>query len=291
MDTTEKNSDISIVFIIGSGRSGTTILYNLLSMHPDVCYFSALTNNHPNKPWFAVFHRVLDIPVIGHMIRGKITSSSLKNSWILPNEGENIYRNHCGFINMNRTTIQDFDTTTYRKFSESINVHAQATGRTIFITKQTSNIQRLELLHAMFPDAYWVHIIRDGRAVANSLFHIDWWNSVTLWWTKKQPNKMHDVALCGKHWKTNVLEILNHKQLLGSRYVEIRYESLIRNPRAALTKILRRIHLPVYKKFMSFIPKSLPDKNKKWQKQLTPSQQKNLKKEIQPLLSQLGYKP
>lgn len=284
----DKDSNISIVFIIGSGRSGTTILYNLLSMHPDVCYFSALTNNNPNKPWLAFFHRALDIPILGHVIQKQITSSNLKKAWILPNEGDDIYT-HCGFIHSKKTTMKGLRPTIFQKFSTIIETHMKCAGRTVFITKQTSNTQRLELLHAMFPDAYWIHIIRDGRAVANSLFHVDWWNFVMLWWTKKQPKNKHDIRLCGKHWKTNVTEILDHKHQFSPRYFEVRYESLIQKPRTTLRKILRKVNLPIKKNYLTMIPKSLPDKNKKWQKQLTPSQQKKLTQEIQPLLSQLGY--
>ena len=34
---------------------------------------------------------------------------------------------------------------------------------------------RAGFLHAVFPDARYVNVIRDGRAVANSWLQMDWW--------------------------------------------------------------------------------------------------------------------
>ncbi len=289
MNKPAKIPKASMIFIIGSGRSGTTILYNLLAMHPDICYFSTLTSAFPRFPQLAVFHRILDIPMIGRVIRKKIMSSNIKTSLLLPSEGENIYSKYCGFINTHKTTAINMDKAVYQKFSGSIAWHLRATGRNIFVTKQTSNTQRLELLHVMFPNAYWIHIIRDGRAVANSLLHVVWWKTVALWWINKQPKQKQDIALCGKHWKTNVDEILKHISLFGHHYVEIRYESLVNNPRAVLVEILRQIHIPENPDYISALPKALPNKNNKWKMQLTTKQKNQLTKTIKPLLTQLRY--
>ena len=43
-----------VIFIIGSGRSGTTLLYNLLATHSDVAWFSVLSHHKPVLGAFAV---------------------------------------------------------------------------------------------------------------------------------------------------------------------------------------------------------------------------------------------
>ncbi len=35
---------------------------------------------------------------------------------------------------------------------------------------------RLGYLHEIFPDAKFIHVVRDGRAVVNSLINVDWWD-------------------------------------------------------------------------------------------------------------------
>jgi hypothetical protein len=38
-----------------------------------------------------------------------------------------------------------------------------------------SGWSRFGFMKAIFPDAAFVHVVRDGRAVANSLLHVDYW--------------------------------------------------------------------------------------------------------------------
>ena len=44
-------------------------------------------------------------------------------------------------------------------------------GRSRFVDKTLLNCFRVRLLNAIFPDAKFVHIIRDGRAVAFSILN------------------------------------------------------------------------------------------------------------------------
>ena len=60
------------IFIIGSGRSGTTILYRLLCLHPDLCWFSNYSNRFPYLPVLSSIQRLQDLPYFG----GKIKSYS-----------------------------------------------------------------------------------------------------------------------------------------------------------------------------------------------------------------------
>ena len=79
------------IFIIGSGRSGTTILYKLLSIHPEVCWFSNYSDIFPNNPFLPILHRIIDIPLIGKELK-KANISFKPHSLIpKPSEGNNIY--------------------------------------------------------------------------------------------------------------------------------------------------------------------------------------------------------
>ncbi|NIW23749.1 MAG: sulfotransferase, partial [Gammaproteobacteria bacterium] len=49
-------------FIVGSGRSGSSILYQLLAVHPQLCWVSRLTDRFPWAPWLSRAHRLLDLP-------------------------------------------------------------------------------------------------------------------------------------------------------------------------------------------------------------------------------------
>ena len=81
----------------------------------------------------------------------------------------------------------------------------------------------------MFSDAYYIHIIRDGRAVADSMLNVSWWNDTDIWWLGAKPSEWEKkgksaIELCGLYWKTDVEEILENKYLFENRYLELRYE-------------------------------------------------------------------
>ncbi|MCB0264551.1 MAG: sulfotransferase [Calditrichaeota bacterium] len=78
------------------------------------------------------------------------------------------------------------------------------------------SVYTAELLQ-LFPDAKFVHIIRDGRDVALSLFRLDW--------GAKSP------IVAAKHWKERVEAACNFGRTLDdSQYLEIRYEHLVQFP-------------------------------------------------------------
>src|SRR3989344_927871 len=193
------------IFIIGSERSGTTLLYNILATHPDVCWFSAITDRFQSLPEIAFIHRIVDVPVLGPYIKRLILKATKGHHLI-------------------------------------ISAHLQMTGKPRFLTKRPMNIQRIRLLNAMFPDAYFIHIIRDGRAAASSFFQTSWWRDHDFWWLGQQKRSGRStkdpVALCALHWRNTVAEVLCNKALLKTRYKEIRYESFVQDVRGTVAAIL-----------------------------------------------------
>src|SRR4051794_19975166 len=52
------------LFIVGCGRSGTTIIYELLCEHPDLAWFSNYAERWPSLPQLEVLTRFRDIGAI-----------------------------------------------------------------------------------------------------------------------------------------------------------------------------------------------------------------------------------
>src|SRR5205807_5792933 len=63
---------------------------------------------------------------------------------------------------------------------------AQSQGKPRWGDKTPNNVLHLPLLSRLFPDAQFVHIVRDGREVAASLAEQSWWRSsageAARWW-------------------------------------------------------------------------------------------------------------
>lgn len=281
------------IFVVGSGRSGTTILYNILSTHQDLCWFSTYSNIFPSLPNIAILHRIFDIPGIGRSIRNSIPKKDSFKFTPRPTEGGNIYHNYCGFEHGRKTTEDDFDQDKETKLKKIIKKHLKATGKKRFISKQTANNQRIRLINKMFPNAYYVHIIRDGRAVANSLFHVNWWNDVDNWFgdnpSKWQEMGNDPIVLCGMSWEKDVEEILTNKYLFEDRYIEIRYENLVEDTKNIVRKIIDFCELQWSDVFGRNIPPKLPNMNYKWKEQLTETQKKKLNESLKKSLDKFDY--
>lgn len=283
------------IFIVGSGRSGTTILYNMLSTHPELAWFSNYSDKFLNFPGIAALHNILDLPFIGNYIDRNIINNRFSKFSVRPVEAENIYHSHCGFEKSRKTTKKDLKEETETKFKRLIRYHLSLTGKSRFVSKQTSNNQRLALIDSMFQDAMYLHIIRDGRAVTRSLLNVDWWDDVILWEREgrvrnlKTREDLNELQLAASHWKRNVQEILTQKVQFEDRYMEFRYEDLCANPRKIITSILDFTGLKKRDDFINMVPGELPNRNFKWKDEFSDSQKEKLDNHIGDYLSKLGY--
>jgi hypothetical protein len=282
------------IFIIGSGRSGTTILFKLLSIHPDVCWFSNYMDMSPKHSIFAILNRSLDFPVIGTWIKKSIITRKPLVVFPQPVEAGNIYHSYCGFAHSKKTTELDLTLEMENKFKNIIKNLLMYTKKSRFLSKQTANNQRIRIIQKLFPDAYYIHIIRDGRAVANSFFHVVWWENMEIWWLGYTPKKWvkkgkYPIELCGLHWKHNIEEILKNKHLFDNRYIEIQYEELVENTKNCINKITEFCELSWPNRYKRIIPDKLFTMNYKWKKELSKKQKEILTKILNKELKKFGY--
>lgn len=283
------------IFILGSERSGTTILYNLLAFHPDTCWFSQATNKNPRYPELSITNKLLRVPYVSRYIRYKILKAYTP-MWMRPSEGEKIY-NQYGFKANIKTTEKDIADILVEAFSLNIKQHMCWTGGKRFLNKIPANTQRIRLLNTIFPDAYYIHIVRDGRAVANSLLqpYSYWWPSTPLWW--KPGNTPQSLIKSGVdretiaalHWVHNIQEIYNNRLLLKGRYLEIRYEQLVSNSLDVIKQICLFCELQSPKTYIDILPRALQNMNTNWQQTLTRRQQQIITSHQKITLKRLQY--
>lgn len=282
------------IFIVGAGRSGTTILNSLLTIHPEVCWFSNYTDKFPSLSYISILHRLLDIPFLGIALKKSNLSRNPYRFVPKPSEAGNIYHSYCRFEHARKTTEDHLNKSIEAKFKSIIKAHLRFTGKPRFLNKQTANNQRIRLINKMFPNAFYIHIIRDGRAVANSLFRIKWWDETDIWWLGEKVSEWNErgrqsIELCALHWEQDVKEILNNKHLFQDRYLEIRYEQLLENTRSIIHEVFNFCELNRSSKIDKLLPESLPDMNVKWKEQLTDHEKSILSDTIGHYLLYLGY--
>ena len=153
---------------------------------------------------------------------------------------------------------------------------------------------RIEFFKQLFPDAKFIHVVRDGRAVANSMLNVDFWRGwegpANWGWGELGPElerewKAQDesfVALAGIQWKMLMRSIRNAANTISPEdFLEIRYETLCSEPVSVLKRAIEFSALGWCKRFeraVSTIP--LHNANDKWKEQLTAEQQQVLNQVI-----------
>jgi hypothetical protein len=167
-------------------------------------------------------------------------------------------------------------------------------GASVWIDQTPTNFRRSLTLLRMFPEARFVHLVRDGRAVAASLLPLDW-----------GPNNTLDAAV---FWMAQCAAGLAAESQLGpERVLRVCYEELVGNPSSTLALIARFAGLdyePVMAEGRGFQPTSYsgrqhrlvghpPDRSRvdSWQQSLTPRQIEIFEAEAGEFLTMLGYIP
>ena len=92
--------------------------------------------------------------------------------------------------------------------------YARSKGKLRYGDKTPRYVRKLELISRVFPEARFVHVIRDGRDVALSLLERDW-----------GPKTIEQAASL---WRKRVRAGRRAGAILGRRcYIEVRYEDLV----------------------------------------------------------------
>jgi len=175
-----------------------------------------------------------------------------------------------------------------------------------FLNKSPPHSVRMRLLHEVFPDALFINIIRDGRAVVASMI-----NSVG---SSKQFEKYFGIPLKNndqmnydiierhaRQWIEINEEIQNSKKSLNkNQYYEIKYENFIENPRENIKKIQRfceledqdifeKPSLRMYGGKLTLTTPKLQSRNDKWRDKFTEEEIKKLEKIIAKELKRFEY--
>ena len=160
-DTCPAGPEIAPVFVFGADHSGTTILYRMLAYHPDLSWlsqFSLRRGEIPGRRRRLAADRVDRVlRVVPHPWRKE--STRLRH-WLVPQPGEE--------ATIWAYLLEDDETSPDRVRSHLVAFSASHGGRRL-LAKRPDFYRHLGLLKAAFPNARFVHIVRDGRPVALSL--------------------------------------------------------------------------------------------------------------------------
>jgi hypothetical protein len=223
-------------FVLGCGRSGTTVLGRALALNPAVRYL-----NEPVHLWAAVSP--------------------------LTDETNRYHRGEARCI----LTGAHVNNELRARFSRLF-LAAGGSSR-LLVEKSPTNTMRIDFLRALAPEARFVYIVRDGLEVVRSIarlatsttYRIAWLPNFSQWWGTNGV-KWAFLARDGKEagyfpdevdglvsheqraayeWLVSLGEVDRWRSAAGDRLLELTYTDLVREPGDQLARVGEFLHLPL----------------------------------------------
>src|SRR5262245_59764101 len=154
------------IFIVGIGRSGTTVFHEMLAQHPHAAWLSRLCDDYPSKPLRnRRLMQAVDYPLIGRYLRQRFK----------PLECYSFWERHCiGFSKPCRELVAaDVAEFAMKRIRNAL--RRMQTSKRRRLDAKITGWPRLGYLQQIFGDAKFIHLVRDGRAVVNSRLQESWW--------------------------------------------------------------------------------------------------------------------
>lgn len=201
---------------VGRGRSGTTLFRAIFDSHPDMAI-------PPESPFLVslAYKRRRYESSMGFDKDAFVADLVTHRRFELWDQDEEVIRD-C----MAETAPQDYAQAVRAIYG----LYARTRGKQRYADKSPRTTGSIALLAHLFPEARFIHIVRDGRDVALSHLEVDFGSD--------------DIVDAALDWRREVGACRRSGQRLGAtRYREIRYEDLIDDPERCVRGVCDFIHL------------------------------------------------
>jgi len=292
------------VFLVGVPRSGTTLLYKLLCLHPEVAYISNVMRTAPGVPALALANRLAArFPDTRRTVwfgpgHDNAYVNGTPMSWRhqlfpRPVEGEPFYRD-CG-IDLPEPAGRP-DRGRLGRLPLALSRVRRYDGGSVFVSKYLANNHHVPALAELFPAARFVNVVRDGRAVAYSLSRVHWWPGLTVWWYGGTPGRWQAEGrdpweLCARHWGRE-LAVLEEglAAVPAAQRLEIRYEALVAAPLETMRQLAAFAGLGDRRDWIRDLDRlRYPNRNERWHTELGPEVRARIEAIQHDDLRRLGY--
>ncbi len=192
----------SPVFIIGSSRSGTTLLQMIM-------------NSHPNIAMYGEIHFFNEIcGVLGGCEKKRKNICDF-----IDNDLRRAYHVHLlpkldAVLDKVKDKLSDKSFTGIEFYIALMESFSELESKRRYGEKTNENIRYIAELFSIFPQSRIIHIVRDPRDVVSSMMSMPW--------------ASNDILANTLRWRAELSNVRKYKE--DDRIFEIRYEDLIQNP-------------------------------------------------------------
>lgn len=237
------------IFLVGAERSGTTVLRLMLDHHPQIA-------------WCYEFEYVVD-QISDH---GDFPQLEAYYEWL---ETHRIFQS---------TGFEIDRSLSYPQLANSFLCQRRDRTRKPLVGATVHH--HFDRLLDIWPNARFIHLLRDGRDVARSCIGMGWagnvWTGVERW-------------IEAEHLWTRL-----SKNLSSDQHIEVTYETLIAKPVETLTDLCNFIGVPYSPAMLTYpqtTPYSLPDPKLigQWRRKLSEQEIQLVESRISDMLVERGY--
>ena len=203
------------VIILGHARSGTSILGDLLRKYLRISF-------GPESQFLIRFYKLL--PRYGDLTQEKNLSRLLHD--VLQERCFQRWQNKFGYSLDEAEIFSRIQEPGYKGIVYAVfHYLAQCGGMQRWGDKTPMYNLHLDIIQELFPDSRYIHMVRDGRDVALSVFQ-----------TNFGSRNVYNVA---GNWNRHLQKVHEFRETLpGDQFLEMRYEELMQDPARQLTRLI-----------------------------------------------------
>jgi len=245
------------VIVFGTGRSGTTIISDIIFHHEDLAWHSNYQELFPKFAGINYLRRVFDNRF------WQVVGMNTQNN-------KSIFNQFC-FRPIERYDFWEAITGPRIDFSRNFLLNEKATDeerihiRTFFakmvkyqnrkrLAFKITGPARMEYLNSLFPDAMFVQITRDPVATVRSWLEVKWSNQITdqLWWQgayneeelAKANEISNDQPLFAAFQYKKLIEATEYEiKKLNANVYTAHYEDFVKEPKRFIIELMEHVEL------------------------------------------------
>jgi hypothetical protein len=292
----------TFVFMIGNGRSGSTLVHELLARHPGVGFVSNLEDRIPTLPPSAgrynnTLYRRVPAPLTR---KGRLRYA--------PSEAYRaLSRQVSPMIASSSRDLLASDAMPWvtRRFRSFFADRALVQGKPVFLHKFTG-WPRSGFIREVFPDARFIHIVRDGRGVVASDLRTPWWRGYlgpehlgcgplpVAYAAEWEASGRSFPLLAGLSWKVVMDAYVAARELVPSgHWLDVRFEDVLADPGSRFKEMLEFMGLEEDDQFAAALARTTfaADRRDAFRRDLDAATIATLETSLTDHLQRWGYTP
>lgn len=219
-------------FILSCARSGSSLLSRMLNSHPLLAVPPESHLFNIFYPWLPYYDDLSD-PQRQQRLVDDILSTPHIQHWVPKLEREQV--------------LSSIGTGDFRGIVDAIlTAWATSQNKSHWGEKTPQHIHYWPAIIECFPNAHFIHLVRDGRDVAMS--HL------------RAPFGAKTVFSAARRWKAELSEVEKLKSAVKrENFCEVRYEDLLDNPEHELARVCNAVDESYVPEMLNFYEKPLTD--------------------------------